>query len=111
MLRRKGNPETSMNVDIKIERSVEVDAPFKKVAPLLDDLEGTIRRFPKLRKLTKIGTNAYLWAMSVIGSKIANIAHAVSYCAQYSINPQRADLSWTAIPDRGHQQEQDRLKM
>src|SRR3546814_20029056 len=56
MLRRKGNPETSMNVDIKIERSVEVDAPFKKVAPLLDDLEGTIRRFPKLRKMTKIGT-------------------------------------------------------
>lgn len=100
-----------MNVDISIERSVEVDAPFKKVAPLLDDLEGTIKRFPKLRKLTRIGSNAYLWEMSVIGSKIANIAHEVSYGAQYSIDAKRGELSWKAIPDRGNATIEGRFKL
>ena len=91
-----------MNVDIKIERSVEVEAPFATVAPLLDDLEGTIRRFPKLKKLTKVGNNAYLWEMSTIGSKAANIAHEVSYGAQYTINARRGELSWKALPDHGN---------
>lgn len=91
-----------MNVDIKIERSVEVDAPYEKVLPLLSDLEGTIRRFPKLKKLTRLGPNAYLWEMSVIGSKVANIAHEVSYGAAYSIDTQRGEISWKPVPDRGN---------
>jgi carbon monoxide dehydrogenase subunit G len=103
--------ETVMNVDIKIERSVEVDAPFKNVVPLLEDLEGTIKRFPKLRKLTKLGNNAYLWEMSVIGSKVANIAHEVSYGAKYSIDAKRGELSWQPIPDRGNATIEGRFKL
>ncbi|MFT4046441.1 MAG: hypothetical protein QM661_07045 [Solimonas sp.] len=91
-----------MNVDIKIERSMEVEAPYAEVAPLLDDLEGTIRRFPKLRKLTKVGDNAYLWEMSTIGSKAASIAHDVSYAAQYTVNAKRGELSWKPMPDYGN---------
>ncbi|WP_028009413.1 hypothetical protein [Solimonas flava] len=91
-----------MNVDIKIERSVEVEAPYARVVPLLDDLEGTIRRFPKLKKLTKVGANAYLWEMSTIGSKAANIAHEVSYAAHYTVNAKRGEMSWKPLPDYGN---------
>jgi carbon monoxide dehydrogenase subunit G len=100
-----------MNVDIKIERSVEVDAPYAKVAPLLDDLEGTIRRFPKLRKLTRVGNNAYLWEMSTIGSKVANIAHEVSYAAQYTVNAKRGELSWKPMPDYGNASIEGRFQL
>ncbi|NKF24026.1 hypothetical protein [Solimonas marina] len=100
-----------MNVDIKIERSVEVDAPYEKVLPLLTDLEGTIRRFPKLRKLTKLGPNAYLWEMSTIGSKAANIAHEVSYGAKYNIDAKRGEISWVPVPDRGNATIEGRFKL
>lgn len=91
-----------MNIDIKIERSVEVEVPYERVRFLLDDLEGTIRRFPKLRKLTKVGSDAYLWEMAPIGSRAAKIAHEVSYAAKYSIDAKRGQLSWKGLPEYGN---------
>jgi uncharacterized membrane protein len=91
-----------MNVDIKIQRSVEVDAPYEKVLPLLSDLEGTIRRFPKLRKLTRLDSQSYLWEMETIGSSAANIAHDLSYGAKYKVDVSRGVLSWTSLPGRGN---------
>lgn len=112
MLAARGeNQHIAMNVDIKIERSVEVEAPLAKVLPLLDDLEGTIKRFPKLRKLTRLGKNAYLWEMSTIGSRAANIAHEVSYGAQYSVDVKRGELSWKPLPDHGNATIEGRFKL
>ncbi|HEX4896333.1 MAG TPA: hypothetical protein VFV11_08400 [Solimonas sp.] len=91
-----------MKVNIKIERSIEVAAPFNQVRGLLDDIEGTIRRFPKLRKLSKVGDNAYVWEMATIGSKAAGIAHEVSYGAQYKIDAKRGELSWKPLPKYGN---------
>lgn len=91
-----------MNIDIKIQRSVEVDMPYENVKFLLDDLESTIRRFPKLRKLTKVGSNSYLWEMSAIGSRAANIAHEVSYAAKYTVDAKRGQLSWKPLPEYGN---------
>ena len=91
-----------MKVPIKIERSIVVDAPYENVVALLGDLEGTIRRFPKLRRLRKLGNMAYVWEMSPIGSRIANIAHEVSYAAQYSIDLPRGRLSWKPLSEHGN---------
>jgi carbon monoxide dehydrogenase subunit G len=91
-----------VNVNIKIERSLEVAAPLSEVSRLLEDIEGTIRRFPKLRKLTRVGDDAWLWEMAPIGSKAAGIAHEVRYGAQYTVDAQRGRLSWKPVPKQGN---------
>ena len=91
-----------MKVNIEIERSAMVPVPYKQVEPLLKDLEGTIGRFPKLKKLTRLGDNSYLWEMRTIGSRIANIAHEVSYGAEYRVDLQRGELSWKPLPNEGN---------
>jgi len=91
-----------MKVSIAIERSIEVPAPITKVQALFKDLEGTIGRFPKLRKLSKLADNTYLWEMGTIGSSIANIAHEVSYAAKYSIDSSGNQLTWQPVPKTGN---------
>ncbi|HUP90801.1 MAG TPA: SRPBCC family protein [Solimonas sp.] len=91
-----------MRVPIEIERSIEVPAPPAQVRALLDDIEGTIRRFPKLKKLTHLGDTSYRWDMDTIGSRMANIAHSVSYGAKYKVDPKAGMLSWTSLPGQGN---------
>jgi hypothetical protein len=91
-----------MKVSIATERSVEAAVPISRVIPLLDDLEGTIKRFPKLRSLKPIGKDSYLWEMNPIGSKLAKIAHEVSYGAQYSIDRKNNQVSWVPVPKQGN---------
>lgn len=91
-----------MNIKIEIERSLRVPAPYQQVCRLLQDLEGTIRRFPKLRKLSRVGDNAYLWEMETIGSRIAKIAHDVSYAAKYSVDMKKGELTWKPLPKYGN---------
>ncbi|MBV8062911.1 MAG: hypothetical protein JOY51_04900 [Nevskia sp.] len=91
-----------MKVNIEIERSAMVPVPYRQVEPLLSDLEGTICRFPKLRKLTRLAQDKYLWEMRTIGSRIANIAHDVSYGAHYHVDLPRGELSWKPLPNQGN---------
>lgn len=91
-----------MNVTIKIERSLDVEIPYSKASRLLEDLEGTLGRFPKLKRLSRVGDNAYVWEMAPIGSKIANISHAVTYGAQYSLDRERGILRWKPLPKKGN---------
>ena len=91
-----------MKVNIAITRSLDIDLPPTKVKALFKDLEGTIKRFPKLRTLKKLGPDQYLWEMSAIGSKIANIAHEVSYGAHYTVDAKAGALSWTPIAKQGN---------
>ena len=93
---------TAMNVAIAIERSIEIPAPYERLQELLRDLEGTIRRFPKLRRLKKLGDAAYLWEMEAIGSRMANIRHEVSYGARYTVDPERGSVTWTPIAGQGN---------
>ena len=91
-----------MNVKIAIERSLEVAVPHPKALTLLQDIESTLERFPKLRKLNKVGDNAYVWEMSAIGSKIANISHEVTYGAQYTLDAKSGKLSWKPLAKKGN---------
>ncbi|MGH8455680.1 MAG: hypothetical protein ACRETW_10370 [Stenotrophobium sp.] len=91
-----------MKVPISIERSLEVPAPHAKARSLLQDLEGTLRRFPKLRSLKKIGDSSYLWQMNAIGSTIAGISHEVVYAANYVVDSGKSRLSWEPLPKYGN---------
>ena len=91
-----------MKVTISIERSVEIPAPRARVQTLMHDLEATIRRFPKLRRLNRLGDHEYLWEMAPIGSRMAGISHEVSYGARYRVDPDRGVVSWTPIPGQGN---------
>jgi len=100
-----------MKVGIQIKRGLNLQLPYEQVAPLLKDLEATIRRFPKLRKLTRLKKNTYLWEMKSIGSKIANISHEVSYAAQYQLDAAKGELSWTSLPKHGNATLDGRLRL
>ena len=91
-----------MNVNLFIERSIDIPAPYARARTLLEDLEGTIRRFPKLKRLHRLGDRAYLWEMETIGLRIANIAHNVSYGAHYEINLDQGDVRWRPVPNHGN---------
>lgn len=91
-----------MKVQISISRSIDVDLPPARVHALFADLEATIRRFPKLRTLKKLGPDQYLWEMAPIGSRIANIAHEVRYGAHYVVEAGKGELSWTPLAKQGN---------
>ncbi|HEX4871502.1 MAG TPA: hypothetical protein VFV27_04245 [Nevskiaceae bacterium] len=100
-----------MNVPLEIERSLRVDAPLDTARALLADLETTIGRFPKLRKLTRLGPDQYRWEMAVIGSRLAKIAHEVSYGAHYRIDAARGELSWTPLKGVGNASIEGRFRL
>jgi carbon monoxide dehydrogenase subunit G len=91
-----------MKVPIEIERSLDIPMPLAQVKHLYDDIEGTIRRFPKLKKLTKLGDNAYLWEMETMGSRAAKVAAQISYGARYSVDAKAGKLSWKPVPRQGN---------
>lgn len=91
-----------MKVSIAIERSLDVPAPLARLQPLMADIEGTVRRFPKLRRLRKLKPSQYVWEMEPIGSRIANISHEVVYGAHYKVDAARGELSWTPLPQQGN---------
>ena len=91
-----------MKVDIEIERSISIPLPPEKVRPLFDDIEGTVARFPKLKKLSKVAKDQYVWELSTIGSRIAKIAHDVSYGAHYQRSADGSELSWKPLAGKGN---------
>ena len=100
-----------VNVDINVERKLEVALPLDKVSPLLDDLEAQLKRFPKLRKLSRLAPNQYRWDMAVIGSKAANIAHEVSYAAHYTVDGKNTEVRFKPMPEHGNATLEGRLRL
>ncbi len=100
-----------MKVNISISRSLDIDLPPARVKVLFEDLETTIGRFPKLRSLKKLGPDRYLWEMKPIGSRIANIAHEVSYGAHYTVDAQQGELSWTPLAKQGNASVEGRFRV
>ncbi|GAC1626087.1 MAG: hypothetical protein NVS9B10_13700 [Nevskia sp.] len=91
-----------MNIDIAIDRSLVLPVDYQKAEPLLSDLEGTIGRFPNLKKLTRLDEHSYFWEMKTMGSRLAKIAHDVSYGARYTRDLKQGTLSWEPIPGKGN---------
>lgn len=91
-----------MNIDLAIDRRLLLPVDYSRAEPLLADIEGTIRRFPNLRNLTRLDERSWLWEMRTMGSRLAKIAHDVSYGARYTQDLKGGRLSWEPVPGRGN---------
>ncbi|MFP5306823.1 MAG: hypothetical protein ACLGI7_13490 [Gammaproteobacteria bacterium] len=100
-----------MKVNISIARSVEIAAGVERVQPLLREYASLIGRFPKLRRLTPLRRDAYLWEMAPIGSRTARIAHEVSYAAAYTVDADAGVLEWKPLPDYGNAVIEGRMRL
>lgn len=100
-----------MKIDIAIERRLLAPLPHAEALGLLDDTEALLRRFPKLRKLTRIDAHSFQTDMATMGSRIAKIAHDASFAARYSTDRSAGALRWEPIPGRGNAQLAGQLRL
>lgn len=100
-----------MHIRIDVERSAVVATPRAQMLAQLRDIEGTLKRFPKLRKLNALGQHDYRLDMHTIGSSIAKISHDVSFGARCALDASRGELSWTPLPEVGNAQLEGLMKL
>lgn len=93
-----------MNIKIDLERHKTVPLTQAQLAGLFADVETTLKKFPKLKKLTGLGTQDFRLDMQTIGSSIAKIAHDVSFGARCALDPKKSELSWKPLPKVGNAQ-------
>ena len=93
-----------MKINVDVERSTLVPVPRAKADVLLKDLEATLKRFPKLKKLSKLGENEFRHDMQTIGSRVAKIAHDVSYGAKYVVDASKGQITFKPLPKVGNAQ-------
>ena len=93
-----------MKINVDVERSTLVSVPRAKADVLLKDLEATLKRFPKLKKLQRLGENEFRHDMQTIGSRVAKIAHDVSYGAKYVVDPSKGQITFKPLPKVGNAQ-------
>ncbi|WP_420467840.1 hypothetical protein [Panacagrimonas sp.] len=91
-----------MNIRIDIERHKTVKLSPAQVQALTASAESTLKRFPKLRKLQVLGEQDFRLDMQTVGSKVAKIAHDVSFGARCIADPENAELRWQALPKVGN---------
>lgn len=100
-----------MNIKIEIERHKHVAMTREQMAAVLKDVEGTLKKFPKLKKLNALSGQDFRLDMQTIGSKIAKIAHDVSFGARCASNPAKSELSWKPLPAVGNAQLEGLLRL
>lgn len=100
-----------MNIKIEIERSLDVSMTREQMAAMLKDVESTLKKFPKLKKLHAMSAQDFRLDMQTIGSKIAKIAHDVSFGARCAVDPAKAELSWKPVPNVGNAQIEGLLRL
>lgn len=93
-----------MKINVDVERSTLIAVPRARAEILLTDLESTLKRFPKVKKLSRLGDNEYRTDLQTIGSRVAKIAHDVSYGAKYAIDVRKGQVTWKPLPKVGNAQ-------
>lgn len=97
-----------MNIKIDLERHKTVPLTQAQLAVLFADVETTLKKFPKLRKLNSLGAQDFRLDMQTIGSSVAKIAHDVSFGARCAVT--RSELNWKPIPKVGNAQLEGHLR-
>lgn len=100
-----------MNIKIDIERHKTVTLTPAQLAGLFSDVEGTLKKFPKLKKLSALGGQDFRLDMQTIGSSVAKIAHDVSFGASCSADAAKSELSWKPLSKVGNAQIEGQLRL
>lgn len=106
-----GEGSNEVNIKIDLERHKTVPLRQAQLASLLTDVEGTLKKFPKLKKLSALGGQDFRLDMQTIGSSIAKIAHDVSFGARCSADPAQSEMSWKPLPKVGNAQLEGQLRL
>ena len=91
-----------MNIKIELEREVSAAVSEQQMADLLRDVHGTLKQFPKVKKLTTLSDTSFKVDLKTIGSSIARVAHDVSFGADCSVASDGHSLNWSPIPSVGN---------
>ena len=91
-----------MSITVAIDLGYEfvVKAPYKDVFDVLSDVPTSAGFFPKLDKLTDLGSNTYRWEMAKVGTAQVNIQ--TIYASKYVADRKKGSVVWTPVKGEGY---------
>ena len=91
-----------MSITVAIDLGYEfvVKAPYKDVFDVLSDVPTSAGFFPKLDKLTDLGSNTYRWEMAKVGTAQVNIQ--TIYASKYVSDRKKGSVVWTPVKGEGN---------
>ena len=91
-----------MSITVAIDLGYEfvVKAPYKDVFDVLSDVPTSAGFFPKLDKLTDLGSNTYRWEMAKVGTAQVNIQ--TIYASKYVADRKKGSVVWTPVKGEGN---------
>jgi carbon monoxide dehydrogenase subunit G len=92
----------TVTVAIDLGYEFEVKSPFKDVFDVLSDVPKSASFFPKVDKLTDLGSNTYRWEMQKVGTAQVNLQTV--YASKYVSNRAKGTVVWTPVPGDGNAQ-------
>ena len=93
-----------MDIKIDVECALASEVSADQLLVVLSDLDATLKKFPKLKKLSKIDGQSYRIDIQTIGSSVAKIAHDASFGAKFAVDQKKAEMRWTPVPGVGNAQ-------
>ena len=92
----------ALSVSIDLGYAFEVKAKFAEVFKVLSDVPQSASHFPKVEKLTDMGSGVYQWEMKKVGTAQANIQTV--YTSKYSCDATKGTVVWKPVPGIGNAQ-------
>jgi carbon monoxide dehydrogenase subunit G len=92
----------TVTVAIDLGYEFEVKSPFKDVFDVLSDVPKSASFFPKVDKLTDLGSNTFRWEMQKVGTAQVNLQTV--YASKYVSNRAKGTVVWTPVPGDGNAQ-------
>jgi carbon monoxide dehydrogenase subunit G len=91
-----------MAVSVAIDLGYEfaVKAPFDEVFRVLSDVPASVSHFPKVDKLTDMGSGVYKWEMQKVGTSQVNIQTV--YASKYVSDKGKGSVKWTPVQGVGN---------
>ena len=90
----------AVTVNIDLGYQFEVKAKASEVFALLSDVPASVSHFPKVDKLTDMGSGVYKWEMEKVGTSQVNIQTV--YASTYTSNQSKGTVVWTPVQGVGN---------
>lgn len=93
-----------MSITVKIDLGYEFDVKAKaaEVFQVLSNVPESVSHFPKVEKLTDLGSGVYQWEMEKVGTAQVNIQTV--YASKYVSDEARGTVKWTPVKGVGNAQ-------
>jgi hypothetical protein len=92
----------AIRAPIRSRRITTLQVPIEETTPLLADVPGTLRHFPRLQQLTEIDIDVYRWDLEKLGPPSYKLP--VSFATQIKVDAPARTVRLTPVPDVGNAQ-------